>query len=280
MSSTLEKELQLDSGIAIPSVGASGSRRRYRKLGVQAGSLIAFFGLWQIAGTNANPVLFATPVRVIEAFIDLVRTGVLADALVVALKDLGMGLGLAIVVGLTVGIAMGRSVDIENALNPYVNFMQATPVIALVPLLIIWFGIDTKTRVSVIFIFSVWAIIISTQAGVKGTPRALMDVARVYHLSEWRIIRDITLPNAVPVIWAGLRIALGKALIGMVVAQLLVSIVGIGHLVSAYGQSFQTDYLLAAIVSTSLIGVVAAGLLHWSLARFFPWVAATSASRE
>lgn len=280
MSATVGKELQLDAGMTGTGARSPSSRRRIRKLGVQILSLGVFFSLWQVAGMTSDPVLFATPVRVVSAFVDLVSKGILHTALITALKDLGMGLGLAIVVGITVGIAMGRNVDVENALNPYVNFMQATPVIALVPLLIIWFGIDTKTRVAVVFIFSVWAIIISTQAGVKGTPRALMEVARVYHLSEWRIIREITLPNAVPVIWAGLRIALGKALIGMVVAELLVSIVGVGKLVSDYGQTFQTAYLLAAILSTSLIGVVAAGLLHWSLARFFPWVAATSASRE
>jgi len=278
MSATLDKELQLDGGVA---VGRPRARhRRMRKLGVQVASLGVFFGLWQLAGETSDPVLFATPTKVLSAFVDLVQTGQLQEALAVALRDLGLGLGLAIVVGLTVGVAMGRNQDIENALNPYVNFMQATPVIALVPLLIIWFGIDQQTRVAVVFIFSVWAIIISAQAGVKGTPRSLMEVARVYHLSEWRIIKEITLPNAVPVIWAGLRIALGKALIGMVVAELLVSIVGIGKLVSDYGQTFQTHYLLAAILSTSIIGVIAAGLLHWSLAHFFPWVAATSASRE
>jgi NitT/TauT family transport system permease protein len=279
VSATLEKELALDSG-ALATKPRGARRRRLRKSLVQITSLACFLGLWQWAGTSADPVLFATPVRVVEAFIDLIRTGLLQDALVIALKDLGLGLGLAIVVGLTVGVAMGRSVDIENALNPYVAFMQATPVIALVPLLIIWFGIETQTRVAVVFIFSVWAIIVSAQTGVKGTPRALMDVARVYHLKERQIVRDITLPNAVPVIWAGLRIALGKALIGMVVAELLVSIVGVGKLVSDYGQSFQTAYLLATIVSTSLIGVIGAALLNWSLARFFPWVAATSAARE
>lgn len=279
MTATLDKELQLDSGVMLGGRHTT-ARRRARKLGVQLTSLAVFFSLWQYAGMTTDPVLFATPTRVMEAFVDLVRTGVLPDALAVALKDLGMGLGLAVVVGLTIGIAMGRNVDVENALNPYVNFMQATPVIALVPLLIIWFGIDTKTRVAVVFIFSVWAIIISAQAGVKSTPRALMEVARVYHLTEWQIVRQITLPNAVPVIWAGLRIALGKALIGMVVAELLVSLVGIGRLVSDYGQTFQTDYLLASIVSASLVGVIGAGLLHWSLARFFPWVAATSAARE
>jgi ABC-type nitrate/sulfonate/bicarbonate transport system permease component len=279
VSATLEKELALDAG-ALGTKPRGARRRRLRRIGVQIASLACFLGLWQWAGTSADPVLFATPVRVVEAFADLIQTGQLQDALVIALKDLGLGLGLAIVVGLTVGVAMGRSVDIENALNPYVAFMQATPVIALVPLLIIWFGIETQTRVAVVFIFSVWAIIVSAQTGVKGTPRALMDVARVYHLSERQIVRDIVLPNAVPVIWAGLRIALGKALIGMVVAELLVSIVGVGKLVSDYGQSFQTAYLLATIVSTSLIGVIGAALLNWSLARFFPWVAATSAARE
>ena len=278
MSVIVEKELQLDGALGVKPRGAR--RRRVRKTGVQLTSLAIFLGLWQWAGTSANPVLFATPVRVADAFVELVRTGQLQEALAVALKDLGLGLGLAIVVGLAIGVAMGRSLDIENALNPYVAFMQATPVIALVPLLIIWFGIETQTRVAVVFIFSVWAIIVSAQTGVKSTPRALMDVARVYHLSERRVILEITLPNAVPVIWAGLRIALGKALIGMVVAELLVSIVGIGKLVSDYGQSFQTAYLLAAIASTSIVGVIGAALLHWSLARFFPWVAATSAARD
>lgn len=279
MSAVLEKELELDAG-AIGTRTRGARRRRIRKTAVQAASLLGFLALWQWAGTTTNPVLFATPLRVVDAFADLVQTGQLQDALLIALKDLGLGLGLAIVVGLTIGVAMGRSLDIENALNPYVAFMQATPVIALVPLLVIWFGIETQTRVAVVFIFSVWAIIIAAQTGVKGTPRSLMDVARVYHLSERQIIREITLPNAVPVIWAGLRIALGKALIGMVVAELLVSVVGIGKLVSDYGQSFQTAYLLAAIVSTSIVGVIGAALLNWSLARFFPWVAATSASRD
>jgi NitT/TauT family transport system permease protein len=280
VTSVAEQDLQLDSGAMTRSAVSSGRRRRFRKLGVQVASLAFFLALWQWAGSNADPVLFATPLRVADAFIEIASNGILWEALKVSLKDLALGLGLAVVVGLTVGIAMGRSQDIENALNPYVNFMQATPVIALVPLLIIWFGIDTKTRVAVVFIFSVWAIIIATQAGVKSTPHALMEVARVYHLSEVRIIREITLPNAVPVIWAGFRIALGKALIGMIVAELLVSVVGVGKLVSDYGQSFQTDYLLASIFATSLIGVAGAGLLHWSLAHFFPWVAATSASRE
>ena len=108
----------------------------------------------------------------------------------------------------------------------------------------------------------------------------LIEVAKVYHLSERRVLTEIALPNAVPLIFAGLRIALGKALIGMIVAETEVTVVGLGGLISNYGSTFRTDYLLAAVAASSIVGVITALLLSWILARFFSWVAATSSQRN
>ena len=247
---------------------------------VQLASVVVFLIGWQWVGAHTNPILFATPGAVALAFVDMLRTGDLQEGFKLATMDLVTGYVLAVVVGVVLGVLMGRNRLLEKVLNPYINFMQATPLVALVPLIVIWLGIQFPARVAVVFILAVWSVMINTSTGVKGIPRVLMDVARVYHLSEMRIMREIALPNAVPHIFAGLRIALGKALIGMVIAEMEISIVGLGGLLSDYGNQFKTDYLLAGIFTASIVGVITAILLEWSLARFFPWVAATSAQRE
>jgi NitT/TauT family transport system permease protein len=252
--------------------------RRVWRLRIEFASLVVFFTIWQVVGAMTSTVLFATPTRVIAAAVDLLRTGQMESALGVATKDVVTGYVLAVVVGLIIGVAMGRNRVIQRILNPYVNFMQATPVIAAVPLMVIWFGIGFEARFLVVFLLSVWSVIINTETGVRGTPRVLMEVAQIYHLSQWKIIRDIALPNAVPMIFAGLRIALGKALIGMIIAETEVTVIGLGGLISNYGDEFKTAYLLAAICAASVVGVITAGLLSWSLRRYFPWVEATSAA--
>ena len=276
-------------GISVPAEAVTAvaprrrprvSKRRLRSWGVQLASLLAFLGAWQWVGSHTNPILLATPGAVVAAFFDMIAKGQLQAGFLIATEDLATGYVLAIVVGVGVGLLMGRSLLIEQVLNPYVNFMQATPLVALVPLIVIWFGIEFKARVTVVFVLAVWSVIINTSTGVKTTPRVLIDVARVYHLTERKVMREIALPSAVPHIFAGLRIALGKALIGMVIAEMEVSIVGLGGLLSDYGNSFKTAYLMAGIFTASLVGVITAIFLEWCLARFFPWVAATSAQRD
>src|SRR5262249_49886746 len=187
------------------------------------------------------------------------------------MEDLAIGYALAIVVGIGVGIAMGRSPVTQKVLDPYVNFFQATPLIALVPLVVIWFGVGLKARVAVTFMLAVWSIIINTARGVAETPKNLRDAGRIYKLSRRQTIVSVALPNAVPSIFAGLRIGLGKALIGMVIAQMEISVTGLGGLVINYGNAFKTAYLLAAIVTASLVGVIAAAILELVRRWAFPW---------
>jgi len=258
----------------------SRMRRIARGVGVQVLSVTVFLLLWQWVGGQMNPILLATPTAVMAAFVDLVATNQLQSAFVMAMADLTLGFALAALVGVAVGVAMGRSRTIEQVLNPYINFMQATPLVALVPLIVVWFGIGYEARVAVVFVLGVWSIIINTSTGVKATPKLLMEVAETYHLSTLQQLRTISLPFAVPYIFSGLRIGLGKALIGMVIAEMEVSVVGLGGLLNDYGMEFKTAYLLAGIVTASMVGVITAVGLDIIMARFFPWVHATSSRHQ
>jgi len=244
---------------------------RTGKIGLPLLSVLIFGGIWQYVGAHTNPILFTTPIKVAEAFWDLLRTGELWPAFYGSLRDLGIGYGLAAVVGIAIGMAMGRSPVVEKMLNPYVNFFQATPLIALVPRVVIWFGVNLQARVAITFILALWSIIINTSTGVKDTSPALLDVGRIYKLNALQVVLHVQLPNAVPHIFAGLRIALGKALIGVIIAQMEISITGLGGIVINYGNAFKTAYLLAGVVTASLVGVIAAVLLEVIRKRVFPW---------
>lgn len=251
--------------------GRSIAHTRLGKIGLPVLSVLIFGLLWQYVGAHTNPILFTTPVKVAQAFWALLKDGELWPAFYGALRDLGIGYGLAAVVGIVVGMAMGRSPVVERMLNPYVNFFQATPLIALVPLVVIWFGVALKARVAVVFILALWSIIINTSTGVKETPSPLLDVGRIYKLNPLQVVGHVQLPSAVPHIFAGLRIALGKALIGVMIAQMEISVTGLGGIVVNYGNAFKTAYLLAGVVTASLVGVIAASLLEVIRKRVFPW---------
>ena len=251
--------------------GRSFAHTRAGKLGLPLLSVLIFGLVWQYVGAHSNPILFTTPIKVAQAFWDLLQGGILWPAFYGALRDLAIGYGLAAVVGIVVGMAMGRSPVVEKMLNPFVNFFQATPLIALVPLVVIWFGVELQARVTVVFILAVWSIIINTATGVKETPPALLDVGRIYKFNPLQVVGHVQLPNAVPHIFAGLRIALGKALIGVMIAQMEISVTGLGGIVINYGDAFKTAYLLAGVVTASLVGVIAAALLEVIRKRVFPW---------
>ncbi len=234
-------------------------------------SVLIFLGAWQLVGSGLNPILLATPSAVAVSFVKIVQDGSLAPAFLRAMEVLGVGFGLAAVVGIAVGVLMGRSHTADRVLSPYVNFFQATPLIALVPLIVIWFGIGFVAEVAVTFLLAVWSIIVNTSEGVRNTPDTLLDMARVYHTTERSVIRNIAMPYAVPFIFAGLRIALAKALIGVIIAEMDVSLAGLGGLIQNFGDAFETAQLMAAIITSSLVGVIGTVVLELLRRRIAPW---------
>jgi NitT/TauT family transport system permease protein len=238
---------------------------------LQVLSVVVFLGIWQIAGSHVNPILLATPTKVWSAFVSLSENGTLGPAFLRAMEVLGMGFGIAAVVGIAVGILMGRSSVARRLLNPYVSFFQATPLIALTPLVVIWTGIGIEAEVLITVLLAVWSIIINTAEGVRNTPRTLLDMAQVYRASELSVVRNVAVPNAVPYIFAGLRIALAKALIGVIIGEMDISLKGLGGLIQNAGDAFQTANLLAAIICSSLVGVIGTIVLEVLRRRIAPW---------
>ena len=234
-------------------------------------SVFVFLGIWQYFGGRANPILYSQPTRVVRAFFHLANDGVLGPAFLRAMEDLFAGYMLAVVVGITLGVLMGRRRTIERVLSPYVTFFQATPLIALTPLIVIWFGLGLSAEIAITFLLSVWTIIINTCEGVKSVPPILLDMARVYRTRERDIVRKIAIPNAVPYIFAGLKISVAKALIGMIIAGMDISLKGLGGLVSTYGDEFQTASLLATVITSSLVGVILSVFINLLRRIFAPW---------
>jgi ABC-type nitrate/sulfonate/bicarbonate transport system permease component len=273
---------QVDAALEVPSAPARPMRLRdrERRLALRVGSVTVFLVLWQFVGSHSNPILFATPQRVGQAFADLIATGQLQRVFPQSMFDFLVGYLLAVVVGISVGVAIGRSATVEAVLNPYVNFAMATPLVAVIPLIVIWVGIGIEARILAVFILAVFKIVVNTATGVKATPRVLREMASVYHLSRMQTVREVMLLNAVPTIFAGLRIALGSAMIGMVIGEMEISVSGLGGVILDYGTRFQTAYLLAGICTTSVVGVIAVAILSQVQARAFPWVAATTLGHQ
>lgn len=263
------------AALALTSQQASPGRTLRRlmlRLRLPYLSVMAFLVVWEFGASFVDPILFPPPTDVVGAFAELLATGELVAAFMVSLLDLIMGFGLAAFVGIAIGTLIGKFRAAEEIVYPYVSFFMATPTIALIPLFIIWFGVGTTARTVVVFMSALWPIIIDTATGVKSTDRTLRQVSSAFCLSNGQYLRWLALPGALPHIFSGLRIGLGQAIVGMIVAQMTMQLAGLGGLVLSYGNAFQTAHLLAGVVTSSVFGVVTVAAMDLVQKRAFPWI--------
>lgn len=247
----------------------------YTRTGVWTVRLVTFVLLivgWELYGSSVSRALFAPPSAILESIIELTLVdGTLWGALAISMGALLLGFGLAIVTGILVGLVMGRFRSVEYVLDPYVSFLYALPSIALIPLLVIWFGIDTELRLALVFLAGVFPVIINTMAGVKNVDRELLDVGRVACASERQMVTTIVLPAALPFISAGIRVALSQALVGVIVAEMTAIITGLGGMIIRFANFFQTANLFVPILAIMVVSVSLTALLKWAERRLMPW---------
>jgi sulfonate transport system permease protein len=234
-------------------------------------SLAVVLLAWEQYGKSINPVLFTYPTSILGALVELTTSGELWLYLQQSLTVLVIGLPIATLVGVALGVLMARFSLFEHATDMYVSALYATPMVALVPLLILWFGIDVKAKVIVVFLFAVFPIIINTYQGVKNVDARLLEVARSFCSKEHELWLDVVLPSSIPFIMAGLRLAVGRALIGVVVADFLTSISGLGYMIVKYQNSFQTNKLFVPVIVLMLLGVLLMELVKQLQSRLAPW---------
>lgn len=228
---------------------------------IRGASVTVFLVLWEIYGRRTDPILFTYPTAVAVAFWKLLVSGELVRSLLVSLSALAAGFGASLVFGVVFGLLMGRSRLAEAILEPHINALYATPQVALTPLLMMWLGLGFGVKVAVIFLFAFFPILINTASGAKNVGAAMVEVGRAYLAPPRQILWKIVFPAALPFIMAGVRIAIGRGLVGMVVAELFTAITGLGAMLSLYGNIFETAKMFVVIMVLALLGI---GLIHAS----------------
>ena len=232
--------------------------RRFEGIPFRAHLLAAvvIFGSWELYGQLGNPLIMPPPSAVLLGLIEITFGGPLPGALATSLQLLFLGFLTALVLGTLLGILIGRYPLANRTLGPFLNALYATPDIALLPLILLWFGFGMSGRVVVVFLAAFFPIMINTYAGVRDAPRDLLEVASSFGVkSEFGRLRQVILPTALPLIMTGYRLGIGRAVVGMAVAEVYLSLGGLGTLIVQYGHAFRTDLLIAAILPLPLLGI-------------------------
>ncbi|HEX6768163.1 MAG TPA: ABC transporter permease [Candidatus Binatia bacterium] len=247
------------------------------------GFIVALLTIWESIPlwytlSKGMALFFTTPSRVTVTFSELLMNGEIEKHFYVSAIAFLAGLGLSIVVGLPLGLIMGRSATLENLLDPYVTACNATPRIVFLPLLILWFGIGIWSKIVIVFAGAVFPLLINTYTGVKNVNRVLVNVVRSFGANEWQVMKIVVLPNSVPYIIAGLRLAIGRAILGVVVGEFFGSSQGLGYMIASAASNYKVDVVfvgVAIFMALSVILTLAVKQLESRLASWRPESAKT-----
>jgi len=270
--STVESELSAEQQAARDRAKAQQRKWTIVNIAIRIVSLVVVLGGWEYFGRQVNPVLFTYPTAVGRAATKMIASGELWQYLSQSLIVLGAGLALAVVFGIALGVIMARYWAIDIALDTYITALYSIPSVALVPVLVLWIGFETSAKIAVVFLFTFFPMVINTYQGVKNVDARLLEVGRAFRCSERQLWGNIILPAALPFIVAGLRLSIGRGLIGMVLADLYTAITGIGYLISRYASIYRTDAMFVPVVTLGVLGITLTGLLRVIERRVTPWM--------
>lgn len=245
-------------------------------------SVSFFLLLWEFMGgpvnvynpfpfLRVNPMFMSAPSLVWKAAVDLFGSGEIWNDLRVSGIELFWGYFLAAAVAVPFGIMVGWYKKASHIFDPFINAMNATPRVALLPLVIIWLGIGILSKVGIIFLGAVFPMLINTRDGVKTTPLVLLNAAKSFGASEQMIFRSVVLPATVPFILTGLRLGLGRAIVGVMVGELYAATAGIGFMITVAGATFQTDKVFVGVLVFALTGMLGMEMLTRVERRFDKW---------
>jgi ABC-type nitrate/sulfonate/bicarbonate transport system permease component len=240
-------------------------------LALRIASVIVVLATWEGLG-RLDPIVASYPTAIAAAFFELgFVDNALLPAFATTLHGLVVGFAIAAVLGIAIGFAMGRIRLVDLILDPYVSALYATPRIALVPLLVLWVGIDFELRVTIVVLSAIFPIIINTYIGAKSVDRELLDAGRAFAANQWQLLTTVVVPASIPYLFAGLRIGVARALVGIIVAEMTAAVTGTGQLIIQYGRFFQTDRLFVPVIILGLFSIVLAELVYFLQRRATPW---------
>jgi len=227
---------------------------------------------WEIAGRSGRwPLLLAPLSDIWVKFVQLTVTGELSRHVLVSLNEFFVGFAIAAVVGIGLGIAIASSDTARDFIDPWVSAVYATPTVALAPLFIFIFGIDAPSKMAVVFLLAVFPIVINTATGMRSTDQIYIEAARSFSANRAQIFTKVLIPSALPFIVAGLRLGIGRGLVGVVVGEFIGARAGLGYLIFRSSQGFQIDAMWVGVFLLAGTGVVAVIVLQKVERRMAPW---------
>lgn len=276
MADTQTLEANVAARDRADAAAGRGLWRRLEPVALGTASIVVLLLVWQFvphffpmkAGTK---LFFTVPSQVIGTLWTMIVTGSLWGPLGVSAWAFALGLALAIVVGLPLGILIGRSNTLNAMFDPFITAFNATPRLVFLPLLMLWLGIGLWSKVAVVFIGALFPLLINTYEGVRNADRLLINVVRSFGAGEWDIARLVVVPNALPFIVVGLRLAIGRAVLGVVVSEFFGSQEGLGVVMVRAASGFKVDVVFAGLIVFAGLSLLMTGLVRLVEDRMSRW---------
>jgi len=218
-------------------------------------SIFAGIALWEIAGRNSSPAFMVPFSTTIARLWQLTVTGNFISQLADSAKLFLAGFGLALIVGMPLGLLLARVRILRVGVEPYIMILYATPMVALIPFILSMIGFGFAPKLLVVFLFAVFPVLYNTVEGARSIKPELIEVAKSFRSSEWALWREVMLPYTLPYTMTGVRQAIGRALVGMIAAEFFLSATGLGQLIMSASQNFDTGGVFASILVIGLLGV-------------------------
>lgn len=232
--------------------------KQWQRLLVSGTAVIIFLVIWEFARPLGLVKIanISSPSLVAKTFVELVESGELFYHLYISLKEFAIGFALALLVGIPLGITLGRYRIFTLFIDPILMAIYNMPRIAMLPLLVVWFGVGFGATVAVVFLGAVFPIVVNTAVGIREVDPIWVRAVRSFGGKEWDVFKEVLLPGSLPPMMIGIRLGVGRGLLGMVVSEMFASTEGVGGLIGLYGMSFRTDELITLIAVVSLLGFV------------------------
>jgi NitT/TauT family transport system permease protein len=238
---------------------------------LRAIAVTVFLVAWEIYGRLLNSIFMSYPVAIVRTFVEMTVSGELLRELLRSLQAFLMGFGLPIVLGIGLGLLMGAYRRLEYTIDPFINSLYATPLVALIPLMLLWVGLGVAAKVCIVFLVAFFPITVATYGGVKNLSGSLVEIGRAYGATERQAFKMIILPGAVLFIVTGIRLAVGRAVVGVIVAEFFTAINGLGGLIINYANNFETARMFVPVIVLALMGVTLTEFVKYFERKVAPW---------
>ncbi|MBO0838455.1 MAG: ABC transporter permease subunit [Actinobacteria bacterium] len=258
-------------GEAGGSEAAASRRERAQVFLARLAAGLGILVLWQVCAATLAPSYIARPTGVISQLPAVLGDQAFWSAVSSTLLAVIEGLAIAVVLGTVLGLIMGRLRDIDRALRLYVDSFYAMPIVALVPLLTVWFGYTSTARLAVVVIEAILPVVFSVAEGGRNLSAEFTEVARAYRAPWWRVWGGIVLPASLPYLLGGIDLAIGRALVGAVVAEFIASLNGLGYYILFNVRSFRENNAMVALAVLIVFALIVRGLIGLFVRRGLPW---------